>query len=89
MFSSSGCVCVTTLVGGGVTPTVGGCRSGRMRWGSSEAVGTSFGPGKTWDGGIVVSFGSVGTLGTCSTVGIVVNLGTDTKGCWGKRNALG
>ena len=74
---------------GGVAPEVGGCRLVGRIWGSSVAVGTSFGPGKTWDGCIVVSFGAVGTLGTCYTVGTVVTLGTATRICWWKRTALG
>ena len=45
MFDSCDCDCATTLVGGGVAPGVGGCRSGGMRWGSSAAVGTIFDPG--------------------------------------------
>ena len=43
------------------------------------AVSTSFGPGKTWNGGVVVSFVAGGTLGTCSTVVSVVTLGTSTR----------
>ena len=89
VFVSSGCSCATTLVGGGVEPGVGGCRSGGMTWGSSADVGTSFGPGKRWDGDIVAYFGYVGTLGTCSTAETVVTLGTVTRGCWRKRTALG
>ena len=89
MFGSSGCGCATTLVGRGVAPRVGGCRLGGMRWGSSAAVGTSLGPVKTWDGGIVASFGAVGTPGTCSTVGTIVTLETDKLECWWKRTALG
>ena len=88
VFGSSGCGCATTLVGGGVEPGVGGCRSCGLRWGSSAALGTIFVPGKTWDGGIVASFGAVGTLGTCSNVGTVVTLGISTQGCWQKRTAL-
>ena len=60
-----------------------------MIWGSSAAVGTSFGPGKTWDGGIVAYFGSFGTVGTCSTVVTVFTPVTATRGCWQKRTALG
>ena len=63
--------------------------SGGMRCGSAAAVGTSFGPGKTWDGGIVAPLGAVDTLGTGFTVGTVVTLGTATRGFWQKRTALG
>ena len=60
-----------------------------MRCDSAAAVGTSFGPGKTWDGGVVASLGAVGTLGKCSTVGTVVTLETSTRGCWQKLTYLG
>ena len=88
VFFSSGCGCETILDGGGCSG-VGGWRLGGMRWVSSAAVSTIFGPGKTWDGGIVASFGAVGTLVTWSTVGTVVPLGTATRVCWRKRAALG
>ena len=60
-----------------------------MICGSAAAVGTSFIPGKIWDGGIVASLGAVVTLEICSTLGTVVALGTATQGCWWKRTALG
>ena len=63
--------------------------SGGMRCGSSAAVGTSFGPGKTWYGVIIATLGAVGTLVTGSTVGTVVTLGTATRGCWRKCTVLG
>ena len=68
---------------------MGGWRSGGMRWVSSAAVGTSFGPVKSCNGVIVVSFGYVVTLGTCSTVGTFVTLVTATQGCWRKLTVLG
>ena len=51
-------------------------------------MGTSFGPGKRWDGGIVAYFEAVGTMGTCSTVGNVVTLETATQGFWQKLTNL-
>ena len=66
----------------------GGLILGGMRWVSVAAVGTRFGRGETWDGGIVASLGDFGTLGTFSAVGNVVTLGTSTQGCWQRRTAL-
>ena len=68
---------------------MGGWISGGMRCGSAVAVGTSFGPGKIWDDGIVSSLRVVDTLGTGSNVENVVTLGTSTWGCWRKRTDLG
>ena len=62
--------------------------SGGMRCGSSAAVGTSFGPGKTWDGVIIATLGAVGALVTGATVGTVATLGTSAQGCWRKLTDL-
>ena len=61
---------------------------GGIRCGSAAAVGTSFGPGKTWDGVIIATLGAVGTLVTGATVGTVATLGTAAQGCWRKLTDL-